>query len=374
MTVRWQFGGPRLLVDVLLLALAGADVVLNGVDEDFSTRDLGFAALAVAALSLRRRFPYLVFAATVPALVVGSAVIAALVALYTVAEVRSDRVRLLICAATVFVLYTSFWETPYSNASRLLDVVYAILFTGAPLLLGLLMRARVELSAKLVEIDRAHRHEQELLIDKALARERANLSREMHDVVSHQVSLIAVQAGALQVTSHDADTARTARTIRKLSVQTLDELRDMVGLLRASGGDGVALAPLPGIRDVAALVDNSGVDITIVTDVDGTFRPSAAVQRAVYRAVQEGLTNIAKHAPGATATLHLSIDDQRVRVTLENSRPTRTPDPLPSDRYGLLGLRERAELLGGSIWAGQLESGGYCVSMYLPLQGRDSSD
>lgn len=374
MTVRWQFGGPRLLVDVLLLALAGADVVLNGVDEYFSTRDLAFAALAVAALSLRRRFPYLVFAATVPALVVGSAVIAALVALYTVAELRTDRVRLLICAATVFVLYTSFWETPYSNASRLLDVVYAILFTGAPLLLGLLMRARVELSAKLVEIDRAHRHEQELLIDKALARERANLSREMHDVVSHQVSLIAVQAGALQVTSHDADTARTARTIRKLSVQTLDELRDMVGLLRASGGDGVALAPLPGIRDVAALVDNSGVDITIVTDVDGTFRPSAAVQRAVYRAVQEGLTNIAKHAPGATATLHLSIDDQRVRVTLENSRPTRTPDPLPSDRYGLLGLRERAELLGGSIWAGQLESGGYCVSMYLPLQGRDSSD
>lgn len=369
MTVRWQDGGHRQMVDVLLLALAGADVVLNGVDGGLSTGELALAALALAALLLRHRFPYLVFAATVPALVVGSAVVAALVALYTVAELRPERIRLVYCTATAFVCYTSFWETPYSNASRLLDIVYAILFTGAPLLLGLLMRARAELSAKLVEIDRAHRHEQELLIDKALARERANLSREMHDVVSHQVSLIAVQAGALQVTAHDAETARTARTIRKLSVQTLDELRDMVGVLRASGGGGVALTPLPGIQDVDALVGNSGVDITITSDIDGQVRPSAAVQRAVYRAVQEGLTNIAKHAPGATATLHLSIDDQRVGVTLENSRPTRSPDPLPSDRYGLLGLRERAELLGGSIWAGPVEGGGYRLSMHLPLQG-----
>lgn len=369
MTVRWQVGGQRLMIDALLLALASADVVVNGIDGGFFARELVFATLAVAALALRHRFPYLVFAATVPALVVGSAVVAALVALYTVAELRPKRIYLFCCTATTFVCYTSFWETPYSNASRLLDIVYAILFTGAPLLLGLLMRARAELSAKLVEIDRAHRHEQELLIDKALARERANLSREMHDVVSHQVSLIAVQAGALQVTAHDADTAGTARTIRKLSVQTLDELRDMVRVLRASGVDGVALTPPPGIQDVDALVGNSGVDITITTAIDGNVRPSAAVQRAVYRAVQEGLTNIAKHAPGATATLHLGIDDQRVGVTLENSRPTRTPDRLPSDRYGLLGLRERAELLGGSIWTESLEGGGYRLSMHLPLQG-----
>lgn len=227
MAARWQVGGQRVMVDALLLALAGADVVLNGVDGGFPTREFAIAALAVSALLLRHKFPYLVFAATVPALVVGSAVVASLVALYTVAELRPDHLRLTFCTATTFVCYTSFWETPYSNASRLLDIVYAILFTGAPLLLGLLMRARAELSAKLVEIDRAHRHEQELLVDKALARERANLSREMHDVVSHKVSLIAVQAGALQMTAHDAETTRTARTLRKLSVQTLDELRDM---------------------------------------------------------------------------------------------------------------------------------------------------
>jgi signal transduction histidine kinase len=367
MTARWQLVSRRLIGDALLIGLAAADAGLNNLDDGTSPRDLPFTIIAVAALLVRRRVPYLAFAATIPALITGSAVVAALVALYTVAELRPERYRLAVCAATAFVCYTSFWETPYSNASRLLDVVYAILFTGAPLLLGLLMRARAELSAKLAEIDRAREHEQELLIDKALARERANLSREMHDVVSHQVSLIAVQAGALQVTAHDDATARTARTIRTLSVQTLDELRDMVGVLRASGSEAVALTPQPGIDDVKALVGNSGIDTTITTDYDGAVKPSAAVQRAIYRAVQEGLTNIAKHAPGATASLDLSIDTRRVCVTLINSRPTRMPDQLPSDRNGLLGLRERAELLGGSLQAGPLADGGYRLSMRLPL-------
>ncbi|MGU3650857.1 sensor histidine kinase [Mycolicibacterium sp. A43C] len=361
--------GQRLLIDVLLIGLAGADVVVNAFDGGYSTSEMTLAIVAVAVLAVRHRFPYLVFAGTIPALVLGSAVVAALVALYTVAEERASRARIYGCAAVVFVCYTSVWETPYSNASRLLDIVYAILFTGAPLLLGLLMRARAELSAKLVEIDRAHRHEQELIVDKALARERTNLSREMHDVVSHQVSLIAVQAGALQVTAPDEATARTARTIRKLSVQTLDELRDMVGVLRASGGQPEGLDPPRGIDDVDALVANSGIAIEVIAEIDPAVRTPAAVQRAVYRAVQEGLTNIAKHAPGAPATLELGINAQRVSVTLTNAAPTRTPDRLPSDRYGLLGLRERAELLGGSLSSGGLADGGYRLSLCLPLPG-----
>lgn len=368
MTARWRRVGPRLVVDTLLIGLASADAILNGLDDKPSTRNLCFAVVAVAVLLVRRRIPYLSFAATIPALVVGSTVIATLVALYTVAELRPARSRLILCAATTFACYTGFWDMPRVNASQLLEIVYAILFTGAPLLLGLLTRARAELSAKLVEIDRAREHEHELLIDKALARERANLSREMHDVVSHQVSLIAVQAGALQVTAPDAATARTARTIRTLSVQTLDELRDMVGVLRASGSEAVTLTPQPSIEDVQALVANSGIATTITTNYDGAVKPSAAVQRAIYRAVQEGLTNVAKHAPGATASLEMSIDKRRVCVTLINSRPTHAADKLPSDRNGLLGLRERAELLGGSLQSGALSDGGYRLSMRLPVQ------
>ena len=369
MPTRWPQSGQRLLIHVLLIGLAGADVVLNGLDGGYSKSEMALAIVAVAALMVRNRFPYLAFAATIPALVVGSAVVAALIALYTVAEQRTSRVRIYGCAAVVFMCYTSVWETPYSNASRLLDIVYAILFTGAPLLLGLLVRARAELSAKLVEIDRAHRHEQELIVDKALARERTNLSREMHDVVSHQVSLIAVQAGALQVTAPDEATARTARTIRKLSVQTLDELRDMVGVLRASGEHPEGLDPPPSIDDVDALVANSGVAIAISTDLDTAVTLPAAVQRAIYRAVQEGLTNIAKHAPGAQASLELSVTIQRVQVTLTNTAPNGTPERLPSDRYGLLGLRERAEILGGSLSSGMLADGGYRLSLHIPLAG-----
>jgi signal transduction histidine kinase len=368
MTARWQGAGRRLIVDTLLIGLAAADAILNSLDEKPPPLTLGFAVVAGAGLLVRRRVPYLTFAATVPALVQGSTVIASLVALYTVAELRPARYRLALCTATTFACYTSFWDMPRVNASQLLEIVYAILFTGAPLLLGLLTRARAELSAKLAEIDRAREHEHELLIDKALARERANLSREMHDVVSHQVSLIAVQAGALQVTAPDDATARTARTIRTLSVQTLDELRDMVGVLRASGSEAVTLTPQPGLDDVQALVANSGIDTAITTNYNGIAKPSPAVQRAIYRAVQEGLTNVAKHAPGATAVLELSIDKRRVCVTLTNSRPTHAADKLPSDRNGLLGLRERAELLGGSLQSGALSDGGYRLSMRLPLQ------
>ena len=368
MTANRRRVGRRLIIDTLTIGLAAADAILNSYDDTPSPRTVCFLVIAVAVLVVRRRFPYLSFAATIPALVVGSALIATLVALYTVAELRPARYRLALCAATTFACFTSFWDTPHFNASRLLDIVYAILFTGAPVLLGLLTRARAELSARLAEIDLAHEHEQELLIDKALARERANLSREMHDVVSHQVSLIAVQAGALQVTAPDDATARTARTIRTLSVQTLNELRDMVGVLRASGSKAVTLTPQPSIDDVQALVANSGIATTITTNYDGAVKPSAAVQRAIYRAVQEGLTNVAKHAPGATASLELIIDKRRVCVTLTNSKPTHTAELLPSDRNGLLGLRERAELLGGSLQSGALSDGGYRLSMHLPLQ------
>ena len=104
------------------------------------------------------------------------------------------------------------------------------------MLLGRLVQARRDLAHRLSEIEEAREHERLLRSQAVLARERAQLAREMHDVVSHQVSLIAVQTGALQVAATDPDFEEGARTIRSLSVDTLDELRHMVTLLRASGG------------------------------------------------------------------------------------------------------------------------------------------
>lgn len=359
-------GTRRVLVEVALFAMAIADGV-GSLLPDQPVHQWVLAGIAVAGLAIRKRVPYLALALALPAVATDAAVIAAVIALFTVAERRPSRPGLFVAGAAFFVCYTSIWDQSYSGVDTLLNLVYAIIFTAAPIWLGMLMTARSDLSEKLAEIERARRHEEELVIERALASERAALAREMHDVVSHQVSLIAVQAGALQVTATDAASVEAARTIRMLSVRTLDELREMVGVLRPSEGPAVDLAPQPGIDDIAALVASSRVP-TRIDSVDHLGAPPPApVQRAVYRAVQEGLTNIAKHAPGASALLALRIDPRQVTLSLTNTKPTRAPEQLPSSQHGLLGLRERAELLGGALSAGRHGDGGYRLSMTLPI-------
>ena len=324
------------------------------------------AAFGIVGLFFRNRAPYAAFAMTIPATVLSTGMLASQVGLFTVAQRRPGRTGLTLCAVTAFVCYTAPWAKPYSALSTAWAGLYGVIFAIAPILLGLLMRARADLSSKLAEIARVRQHEEQLLIERALAVERADLAREMHDVVSHQVSLIAVQSGALQVTARDDATAQTARTIRALSVRTLDELRQMVGVLRAAGSNTAEPIPQPGIDNVAALVATSGVPAVISTRSDTAIVPSTAVQRVIYRAVQEGLTNVTKHAPGATATVELQIDRRHVRLTLTNTQPDGPPDELPGAQHGLLGLRERAELLGGTLRAGHVDSGGYELSMTLP--------
>ncbi|MER7101562.1 histidine kinase, partial [Streptomyces humidus] len=205
-----------------------------------------------------------------------------------------------------------------------------------------------------------------LYAQTVLARERAQLAREMHDVVSHQVSLIAVQAGALQVAAKDPDARDAARTIRTLSVNTLDELRHMVTLLRASGGRETELTPQPTLADLQQLIANSGIETTL----SGGLPPgiSTTAQRTVYRTVQEALTNVRKHAPGARAEVRLWHDARHFGVTVTNTAPTRPSVALPSARHGLIGLRERAELLDGTLTAEPTPQGGYTTELRAPTR------
>lgn len=357
----------RVLTEAGLLIMVVADAVGSVLSDEQAPYQWALAAVAVLSVLLRTRAPYLALALTLPAVAMNSAVLAAVVALFTVAERRPARLGLMVSAAAVFICYTSLWQQSYSGVDTLLNLVYATIFTAAPVWLGMLISARSDLSEQLDEIERAHRHEDELIVERARAAERAALAREMHDVVSHQVSLIAVQAGALQVTATDEASMETARTIRTLSVRTLDELREMIGVLRAAEKPAVNLAPQPGIGDIAALVAGAQVATTIDTVDRLGSPPPAPVQRAVYRAVQEGLTNIAKHAPGADATLVLRLDPREVSVSLTNTKPTRAPEHLPSSQRGLLGLRERADLLGGALFAGHCGDGGYRLTMTLPI-------
>ncbi|MFB8180603.1 sensor histidine kinase [Streptomyces sp. NPDC055966] len=359
---------PAPLRDAGLVAVAAGDAWLAVSDSSWT--EVGLAALACAALALRRYVPLVVVLLTVPAAVVGDLVVAPLAALFALAERRRDRRLLGACAVLMAAASAAPWpwHDPDSRDRTwtLIQFVYTLAGTAAPVLFGQLVQARRDLSQRLAEIEEAREHERALHAQAVLARERAQLAREMHDVVSHQVSLIAVQAGALQVGSRDTEAREAARTIRSLSVSTLDELRNMVTLLRASGGRATELTPQPTLADIRKLVATSGIDAELTGVLPDTV--STPAQRAIYRTVQEALTNVRKHAPGAGATVKLWCEGDDVGVTVTNSRPTRPSLPLPGSRQGLVGLRERAEILHGTFSAGPTPDGGYGVRVRIPAQ------
>ncbi|MFE7775518.1 sensor histidine kinase [Streptomyces sp. NPDC057445] len=357
-----------LLVDAALVVVSLLDVWVN-VTTDEPLR-LAFAVAACLCLLLRRRLPLLTFLITLPAVVLSDAIFAALAALYTLASLSRRRGLLALCALAFTLSDMTSWPSPtfdLSDPATLITLGYTSATAAAPVFLGQLVQTRRDLSLRIAEISEARDHERLLTAQTALAKERAQLAREMHDVVSHQVSLIAVRAGALQVGSQDAEVKEAAATIRRLSVQTLDELRHMVSVLRASGGRPTELTPQPSLADLRQLVDTSGIEAELHTDVPDGLPPT--VQRAIYRTVQEGLTNVRKHAPGADATVRIRHDGGTVRLTVTNTVPTRPAFPLPSAHYGLVGLRQRAALLGGTVTSGPTADGGYELRLELPADG-----
>lgn len=352
-------------VDAGLVALALLDTVLSASANHANGVALGTSVLAALALAARCRWPYATFALTLPGLLIADVLIAPLVALYTLAATSRHRRPILVCAVVAGV--ASFVPWPVSDFqwnqkfSNLLRLIYAAVFAGAPVALGLLVQTRQNLRDRLTELTESRDREQRLLADGVLAQERARLAREMHDVVSHWVSLIALQAGALRVTTRDGAARESASTIRELSVRTLEELRHMVGVLRVNGGPALELVPQPGLADITALVEGSGQDASVDLDGAATGRWPDMVERAAYRTVQEALTNITKHAPGALVTVRVAPWEQGLRVSVRNGPPSGQPTGLPGGRHGLTGLRERAELLGGTLRAGPTSDGGYLV-------------
>ncbi|MFF0003739.1 sensor histidine kinase [Streptomyces tibetensis] len=355
---------PAPVIDIVLVSVAAVDVWLNMWEH--TRLGLALAAVGCAALVFRRRFPLGVFLLTLPVALMQDVAVAVLVALFTLAERSRNRRLLAACVALAAVASSTPW--PLAEVDRTMTLVffvYGLATAAAPVLFGQLLQAQRDLARRLVDIEEAREHERALHAQAVLARERAQLAREMHDVVSHQVSLIAVRAGALQVAAKDADAKDAARTIRSLSVTTLDELRTMVTLLRASGGHATELTPQPTLADLRKLVESSGTRVELSGELPPTVGTPA--QRALYRTVQEALTNVRKHAPGARACVELWQDGDDVGVTITNSPPTRPSLSLPGSQLGLVGLRERAEVLHGTLEAGPTKEGGYRARLRIPL-------
>lgn len=352
---------PGWAVDALIVAAALADALLTLVSA--SPASTGLALVAAAGLLVRRRLPVVSLLLVLPALLVGCAVIAMVVALFGVAaRVRRPWI-VAVCAGLVFAMQLV--AVPLDGPRELFTaVVSAALFAGGPVALGLLARTGAELRTRYEELRGSQEAQREMAARETLARERAVLAREMHDVVSHNVSLIAVQAGALQVRAEDEAVRGSARTIRGLSVLTLEELRTMVTLLRASGGTAREVHPQPTVADLPGLIAASGIDAEVSLELrDGL--PSG-VQRAVYRTVQECLTNARKHAPGGAAHIEAHHSGDAVHLAVRTGAATEPRQPLPGSGLGLLGLEERAHLLGGEFRAGPVPDGGWEARLTLP--------
>ncbi|MFE6158752.1 sensor histidine kinase [Streptomyces sp. NPDC056486] len=362
---RWSV--PAWVRDAGLITLVAFDVWFNRED-DFTAIIVALTVGTCSALLFRRRFPLTVFLLILPATLLLEVLVALIAALYALAERSRDRSLLAGCALASATALALPWPMEgYNEPSEPWSVIYfgyLLAAALAPVLVGQLVQARRDLKQQLAEIEEAREHERALHAQAVLARERAQLAREMHDVVSHQVSLIAVQAGAMQVASKDIPSREAARSIRRLSVATLDELRHMVDVLRASGSGDTELTPQPTLAQLEQLIANSGIDVELSGAPARDM--AAAGQRAVYRTVQEALTNVRKHAPGARVRIEISRAGQDTEVTVTNTAPTRPALALPSSQQGLIGLRERAELLGGTFVGGPTDDGGYRIRLRLP--------
>lgn len=354
--------GFAVLTDVALAAAAVVDVIV--LLPGWTRPEIAWAAIAVAGLLVRRRLPWVAFILVLPGLVIDAMTIAAPIALYSVA-VRERRAAPLAAAGAItfacFLLPD--WQLPALDYLAP-SLLYALLYAATPLALGALVRTRRELSDRVADLSAARESERRRDEEDVLRRERARLSREMHDVVSHQASLIAVQAGALQVASPDPETRRIAGVIRSLAVRTLDELRQMIGVLRAEGAPTAGDKPQPTLDDLPVLVADSGIETEFATDLPRELAP--ALQRAIYRIVQEGLTNARKHAPGARVSVEVRATTSMIDVVVRNDASTAAALPLPSGGAGLRGLRERTELLGGRLEAATESDGGFRLAASLP--------
>lgn len=207
---------------------------------------------------------------------------------------------------------------------------------------------------------------------RAVTEERERIARELHDVVAHRLSTIAVQAGAgMHVLHEDLVRARAAfEAIDDTARAGLSEMRQALGLMRARDG-GAALAPQPSLRQLENLAGESrAAGVPVSVRVEGDIRTiPAGLDLSAYRIVQEALTNVRRHTSGATARVEVEVDDDRLRVRVADHGGTPSRDPSPNGSgHGLLGIRERVALYDGSLEVGP-ESDGFVVAAVLPLDG-----
>jgi signal transduction histidine kinase len=337
---------------------------------------------AVLPLLLRRRFPMPVFFVSTAFLVVfaasdyfiGAVAFTTLISLYTVGAFCRPR-EIGIAFATLLVALAVLWiiEIPDFYAGDLF--ANTALYTVA-LLFGWTVQSRRLRLADAEERAEILEREQEEERARAIADERLHIAQELHDVVAHSMSVIAVQAGVgMHVADTDAAEAKKAlENISTTSRSTLAELRRLLGVLR-DDGDGAKHAPAPGLCDLDRLareVSDAGVPVEV--QVEGSISDvPPGVDFTGYRIVQEALTNVLRHAGPSTAKVRVAHEPGALRIEVRddgrgvNGRSTGTG-------HGLMGMRERVAVYGGRLDAGPVDGGGFRVTAELPYADATNGD
>jgi signal transduction histidine kinase len=330
--------------------------------------------LCCCALWLRRRHPVGVMAALVlPAAVATSPSGAALIAFFTVAVHRPFPFVAGFGAISIAAVLVYYELHPDRETPLLVSLAISISITIAVAAWGMFVRARRQLVHSLRErAERAEAEHQEHA-ERARLQERARIAREMHDVLAHRISLLSMHAGALEFRpgASPEEVARAAGVIRASAHQALQDLREVIGVLR----DGSAPSPeppQPTLGDLPALIEESRAAGMVVRGrlrVDDLGGVPAATGRNAYRIVQEGLTNARRHAPGAPVVLTVAGRPQEgLEIELRNAAAAHRPERAvaPGSGSGIIGLAERAHLAGGRLEHGRTPTGDHRLWAWLP--------
>lgn len=373
-TVRdWMVDFACFLIAVFLGLVISDEVQHNPtVSDGWAALDHLLGALACAAVWLRRRWPVgFAVAMVAVSLLSNTAGGAALVAYFTIAVHRPWKYSAWLVGAAVALMVPFYWWRPDPDLPYVLSIVLTSLFAATTVAWGMFVRSRRQLLLALRDRARRAENEAALRAEKAQQLAREAIAREMHDVLAHRLTLLSVHAGALEFRP-DApreEVARAAGVIRESAHEALQDLRQVIGVLR--GGDADASGrPQPTLAALDTLVAESreaGMKVVLDLRVPDPETVPAAVGRTAYRIAQEGLTNARKHAPGAEVTVAVAgAPGEGLTLSVRNPPPPGEVPQVPGSGQGLIGLTERAALAGGRLTHGGGPGGSFVVEAWLP--------
>ena len=374
-------------IAAVLLAAAMTVELLAWADDDV-VRSVASGLLATLPFALRRRTPLAAFLLVMTGThVLGlvqpgfdndsmSFVAAFLWALYSLGRHARGLERWLGAASLVVVMVLFAQSEGGLGQADLGDLAFLIGFVGAPWAAGLTIALRREREAALNAENRRLVSEQEELARRAVAEERARIARELHDVVSHAISVTVLQArGARRMLGVDEQQVRRALdAIEQTNTGALGDMRRLLAVLRDTERDHGTepehddRSPQPSLAHLDGLVEHvrsSGVPVEVLSHGAPRDVPPG-VDLSAYRIVQEALTNVLKHARGAPTTVKLRYSDDELEVSVCDSGGPHGPPTASGSGHGLLGIRERVAVVGGEVQAGPRPGGGFEVRVRLP--------